>query len=256
MRVLILNWTAGFHAGCRAVCESLESLFEDHEIVGRVKTRGESIPAFLYLEADMVVLNGEGTCHHNASNAVRFLRALEDAQDAGLKTMLLNTVWQDMEWFIKDDVAGRCDLVTAREPMSQGQLPAGTPIYPDLCLSSVSRPSAPGPHEGQVVVGRVGSGSRRRLMDQYPGERVLLEDRDFQDVVDELSGAALYLTSQYHGMYAAAAAGVPCSTYPSNSWKVESTLDWYERNGGGKSFSDWLWELPRLTKEVVEEALR
>ena len=48
----------------------------------------------------------------------------------------------------------------------------------------------------------------------------------FEDIVATLRGAEIYLTAQHHGVYAAALAGCPFITTPSNSHKIESFIDW------------------------------
>ncbi len=111
-RVCILNWTAEYHAGCAAVCESLERLLEGHEIVDRVAT---SESGGRLGDADLVVLNGEGTLHHDRPHAEKFLGLLGRAQMHGIKTAIVNATWDAMSpnWL---KVVQRCDFVSAREP--------------------------------------------------------------------------------------------------------------------------------------------
>ena len=66
-----------------------------------------------FLEYSTVILNGEGTMHHNQSNALKFLQALKDASQAGCDIMLVNTVWQDMTNDY-DDILAKCSLIEVR----------------------------------------------------------------------------------------------------------------------------------------------
>ncbi len=252
-RVCILNWTAGYHAGCAAVCESLERLIEGHEIVDRVAT---SESGGRLGDADLVVLNGEGTLHHDRPHAEKFLGLLGRAQMHGIKTAIVNATWDSMSpnWL---KVVQRCDFVSAREPWSAKAM--GTEnVFPDLSLSAVRWPNKLGPHTSRIVTGGNGAGKYGDVIGAYrtaSSARVFLRKRSFQSVVDELAGASMYLTGEYHGMYAAAAAGVSCMALPSNTHKIEATIDWHERSGETYPFWLWLQKLPRLTKEVLDEGL-
>lgn len=259
MRALVLNWTHGYHAGCAAVCRSIERILTDAgcEIVGRIKTGRDAPDRFA--DAELVVVNGEGTLHHEARNAQTILRQMIQANEAGLRTMLVNASWMGMNDHPAWTALRGCSLVTAREPLSAQAMPCNADgVYPDLSLYDVHRPTSGGPHAGKVVLGSPGVGPRRVIFHSYAKYGwpvVTLRGSDFQAVVDELAGAAMYVTGRYHGMYAAVAAGVPVSTQPSNTWKIESTFDWYEQTAGGKTFADWLWERPRLTAEHIRGAL-
>ena len=58
------------------------------------------------------------------------------------------------------------------------------------------------------------------------GEQLTMRSGSFENIVATLKGAELYLTAQHHGVYAAALAGCPFVTSPSNSHKIEAFIEW------------------------------
>lgn len=267
-RVCILNWTAAFHAGSAAVCESIEGLLSGHEIVERV-TPGQYASED-FSGADVVLCNAEGTIHHGRPLGEILVSGLRRAQSRGLPTGIVNATWQDNpnEWA---EVARRAEFVSVREHRSAVELKRqgveGVHVFADLSLGVLRRPTIPGPHAGEVVLGSQGASGLsslwKRLEDRYGAHRVTLRgDRNrpphphLQAVAAELSGAACYLTGEYHGLYAAAAAGIGVIAYPSNSWKIESTVGLYGmRARGGPGLADWIWAQPRMLPRDLDDLL-
>lgn len=226
-RVWIVNDTSAYHAGCRATMQSLRSRISPrHHIAVQVKTRG-TIDQDLG-GCDILVVNGEGTMHHGQGRKwpTEIAFALSLAQRKGIRTLLINTVWQanPPEW----GGVAQAARVRARDPWSAAEV--GTDeVYPDLSLDALSAPHRPGPYRGKVVLGDPGCSGRRTLWRQLRElglPFVDLQHETMQKTVQLLAGCRAYLTGQYHGVIAAAVAGVPFAAVSSNSWKIDALLHW------------------------------
>lgn len=155
MKVLLLNDTSlSPHVGSLAVSAVLDRLIAlaGGEITHRVYvTQGrelwqgseaESVAAVkqsplatALASVDAVVLNGEGTLHHN--HGLQYLAILAVAQERGLKTFLVNSIFEEITFF--SDVIGRLDECFCREPLSLAhavkQHP-GAQMRPDLIVDA------------------------------------------------------------------------------------------------------------------------
>jgi hypothetical protein len=111
---LLLNNTGAYHLGCAKVIETFE--FDDS-----IPTNTPFVADYDYSQYSNIILNGEGTMHHDRPNAVKFLDALRKFQQAGCETHIANSVWDGMsnKW---DDVLINCKSIVVRDVLSQRQL--------------------------------------------------------------------------------------------------------------------------------------
>lgn len=80
----------------------------------RLDGRMESVAA--------IIINGEGTLHHNQPSALAILAVAELAKEAGLRVEIVNATIQAMSENLLRRVIAHCDRVTVREPISQRYL--------------------------------------------------------------------------------------------------------------------------------------
>lgn len=102
MKAIILNDTRRNigHIGCAIVMDNIFYLCKkfDIQVIGSFKhtsvyCNGKYIK--LLAEANMVIVNGEGTCHHDQRAALELMKGVEKAKKFGIKCYLINSVWQD-----------------------------------------------------------------------------------------------------------------------------------------------------------------
>lgn len=234
MRLFLANDTSRTgHAGCIAVMESLRaalagvpglSLCGTHH-VGTIEIDEAALDA-----ADALLINGEGSIHHSAPRALFLLELLEHARRAGKKVLLVNALFQQYESPYSDILAGLA-LLTVREPRSA----AFARRYggaPQVLLDSAADPAglAGGTpialRHGRVIGGAHAGGLLKAPFAGLPGHHLTLQGHAFRDIVATLKQAEIYLTAQHHGVYAAALAGCPFITTPSNSHKIEAFVAW------------------------------
>jgi hypothetical protein len=81
MKILIFNDTRNYHHGCAKVMEYLHKDLIDngHTILNSITGNRDLLPnvEMQFIEADMILVNGEGTMHHDASTAQQLLVHLQ-----------------------------------------------------------------------------------------------------------------------------------------------------------------------------------
>ena len=241
MNVYLANATVGprQHAGSAACTRS---------IVGRLRAGGHRLVQVHYVnstpappvdQVDAVVVNGEGTMHHDRERARELLGLLQLAQRAGARTFLTNSIWQEMS-AEHDATLARLDGFWVRDPWSwEATRRLGARLRLDSsCDVELRRAAAPYPgYAGQVALGQEWP---LRDCEGIAGRRLRLLGRDFGRVVRTLETAAAYVTGQYHGVVAATLAGCRVVRRPCNdTWKVDAWLQWV---GDGALSEGRVWQ--------------
>lgn len=207
---LLLNDTSEYHSGCKAVVQSYHF---DHSI----KTT-ESVDGINWNLYDEVILNGEGTLHHDAINARKFLNALKEAQAHGCKTIIENTVWQKMsnKW---DSVLKNCESITVREIYSQKELQ--TKHWINSTVKSDRSLLVNVPHEEydyvSIYEGQYWNSNKSQFNNQYP--RIDIFKQSWNEIVNRLRNADVLISGRHHEIYAAIKAGCRFIALPGNTWK-------------------------------------
>lgn len=149
------------HLGCETVMGNLVALLSRAGIEATTfrSTSCAEAPSFRKAieEADCLILNGEGTMHHDKPNAFHLMRAASFAKRAGLPCYLVNSIWQDNH--ILSCSAGIFDRIYVRDGRSKKALAAAgfaADVVPDLSLYRLPpfvRPRAD--HERVIVTDSV-----------------------------------------------------------------------------------------------------
>ncbi|MEM9761193.1 MAG: polysaccharide pyruvyl transferase family protein [Pseudomonadota bacterium] len=260
MKILLANDTGTkAHIGCQAVSDAHARLLgrAGHRVVHRcfvnelrsfardslertVRALERSDALMDRLDAaDAVVVNGEGTLHHD--NGIEWLALLALAQRRGKATLLVNALYQEMS--VDTAVLAKLDAFFVRDPRSAAYV-AGIGISCRVAPDSIV---AAGFHDtpridfgGGLVVTDwvkkrdpdVGAALIALMMEQpadapagfYPlhdGTARAAWSRARADVAT----AKGVVTGRYHGLYLALLAGVPAVPMASNSWKVDAFLE-------------------------------
>lgn len=145
IRAVILNDTRGDrHFGCDRVMRVIDENLARRGIVviGRslVRRDWERDAAFLarLAEADLIVINGEGTLHHGSKQAEKLLRVATHPARGSKPVALINTIFQDNppRW---KDYLDRIDIIGARDSKSAAAIRELTDrpvmVVPDLSLA-------------------------------------------------------------------------------------------------------------------------
>ena len=210
-KTLLLNNTSEYHHGCVKVMETYS--FDDSIATNRPVDVN-------FLEYSTVILNGEGTMHHNQSNALKFLQALKDASQAGCDIMLVNTVWQDMTNDY-DDILAKCSLIEVRDIISQQELKSRHGIISELFPDRSILPPVPFKDYAPVKMYQgIRSDSKVESFNlECPKINIFKED--WNSIVNRLRHAELLVTGRHHEAYAALKARCKFIVLPGNTYKNE-----------------------------------
>lgn len=204
---LLLNNTAHYHNGCKAVIDSYQ--FDDS--IGT----DDTVDRTNWSKYDEVILNGEGTLHHHTINSKKFLRALGRAQDAGCKTSIMNTVWQTMPNDY-DEILRNCESITVREVLSQKNLKEKHDI--DSVVAPDRSILVDVPYEEYEEV-EVYEGQYFIPHDRMGFPSIDIFEMSWNELVNRLRHSKLLITGRHHEMYAAIKAGCPYICVEGNTWK-------------------------------------
>lgn len=267
-RVVILNDTSGrSHHGCarvmRLMVEGLER--QGLQIIARSPARHDWArdDAFLVQlkQADLIVINGEGTLHHGRPAGQRLLEVTRHP-NARAPVAVINALWQEnpADWAV---MLGKCALVSARDSQSLAAMQAAgveARLVPDLSLTGGAVLQS-GSRQGLIVGDSVRLSTRRllALTAKRLRARALVPTKTRHSVLFRLpvmgallsaayngvwpyatpplmlaagepaylaalGGAQMHLTGRFHAICLSIVTRTPFLAVGSNSWKIEALL--------------------------------
>ena len=276
LKALVLNDTRGTgHVGCLMVMQEL--LRACHvsgiEVSQSFKTGTRFLNKMHYAltNCDLVIINGEGTMHHDQSAALLLAEAAEQVNRVGTPMVLINTVWQQNN--ILNQMLPLLSLTCARESFSAksiAKMGCNVRVVPDLVFNYnpcdiFNYPRVP--KESIVVLDdvrpdlslllaryafkkrvpfiRMGSRPSLRSFDSILdwGIPFLLGGCKSQLKLEQLSvirDAQIIITGRFHGACLAILAGRPFVSVSSNSYKIEGLLHDADLGEGAILLDDYL----------------
>ena len=226
MKVIIFNDTSDYHRGCEKVMEYLHKDVQNcgHQLLASVKgnkDRVEDVQNY-FMEADAVIVNGEGTMHHDKPVPHQLLQVIRNAKVLGKKTALINTVWQSMT--LDDEMKDvlRDTYISVREVMSCEELQRDdirADIHLDLSYyNDVPEKVSP---QRDLVIGKF------FMQQDYRPEGInhidIFKD-DWNTVVNILRNTDWFITGRHHELYAACKARCSFAALSGNTWKNEGLM--------------------------------
>lgn len=162
MRTIVFNDTSiDDHHGCQLVMRQIEKLAMQSGMDVIVSCPlGHDWEADDWLKmkvrkADICIVNGEGTMHDDAPNAMRLGRLAKYCSEQGVPCFLINSVWQNNHAL--NEYACFFSLIYVRDPLSQAELAKlglSASVVPDLTLSLEVTGSSK-PRRGIIINGSV-----------------------------------------------------------------------------------------------------
>jgi len=245
MKIYLFNDTRNTcHSGCDAIMDVIDKHLK---FIYKEKVNSFSYDVNSFTKANIILVNGEGTIHHNQDSANFLINILNKAQETNKKTYLINTVFQDMKNCEK--VIAKLDYFSVREPRSLKEAKKyhnKVEMFPDLCIDfDYSKGIKLGDYE--IVRGW----ANEDIKGDYP---YLGLDNKFGDLIVTLKSAKLYITGQHHGIYASILADIPFIPIKSNSHKIEGLIEWGGfpiklLNGNLEEKIDWTLSNIKIFKE-------
>jgi len=227
MKVQIFNNTKDYHHGCTKVMEYLYNDLQEngHTILGSVTGSDDFRPEveMQFMEADIIIVNGEGTMHHNSPIAHQLLSVIKNAKILGKKTALINTVWESMtiDDEMKDVLSNT--YISVREEKSKYAMYESIKLSVDVHLDlsyfiDVPKKITP---QRDLVVGKF------FIQHDYRPKNVSVIDifkHDWDTIVNILRSANWFITGRHHELYAACKARCPFAALSGNTWKNEGLM--------------------------------
>lgn len=256
MRAILLNDTASaLHAGCKLVMENTARLCRETGISVIESISFEETETFRstlakHRDIDVLLINGEGTMHHDRPAALALGQAARDAKRVGLSVVLFNTVWEGNRQL--NQCLPSFDLIFCRESLSaQAIIDAGfhAETVPDMVFATQRpAPSAESGKKGIAVIDSVSSSLSKRLAllsiknryrflpisqssyDRFARKRLLNEilkwrggdlfywDNGLLQLLTEFDGI---ISGRFHGTCLSFLAATPAVSIASNSHKIQ-----------------------------------
>lgn len=210
MKSLIINDTQHYHSGSFVVNQKLKSLFKTENILpNKYKPSDKELK-----EYDIIICNGEGTMHSNKARARHNIKILQQAHLLGIKTALVNTVWQDMNTNI-DFI----DYVSVRETLSKKEMETNRTKQIDinLDLSFYYDQSAMITQENDIVYGA-----------DFENNQIDIFKQSWDYIVNILKKSNLLITKRHHEMYAACKAHCPFIVFGGNTHKNHGLIKTFD----------------------------
>ena len=220
--ILLLNDTSEYHNGCAEVVKNIQF---DQSVKSVTRRTADTLQRYKIPEGTtLVILNGEGTMHHDQVAALAWLDVLARAQKIGIETWLVNSIWQEMDQ-VCADIVKRCTVVEVREVLSQQALleqGVMSTIVPDRSIRTdvpVKKRKYVRVYKGQ---GAIVNNHNTKIEGDYPEINIFKDQWD--DIVNKLRNSDLLITGRHHEMYAAMKAKCRFIIVGENSWKNTGLL--------------------------------
>jgi len=197
----------------------------------------------------LVVLNGEGTLHHDARRAIQLLELCQSARQHNIGVAVINSVWESNADFMVT-LLQTADLIHVRDSLSRKALPKDMPVQvtPDASISlfmnsvhdGVFRPPGydmgvmdsvvPAASEAllnfaeavQLPFYALARGGLLSMRKAAAGRSGVVWPQLMQ--LTDVMAARAWVTGRFHGLIAALAAGRPVCALSSNTAKIEGLL--------------------------------
>ncbi len=234
-KAVVLNDTRrdGDHLGCQFVMENLLELCAKHRIKVNRTIKSKKKPneeKFLKLihDADIVILNGEGSLHHDRGAGLFEQAAL--AADAGKPVVLINSVWQS-----NPETKGLlqlCKLTAFRETTSMNLAAADgakEPIcVPDLSLYKKIEGMRSTAGRDIIftdsVVQDVSAKIKRLATEMDVPMLSMANGSDNPLTLDKIKSADVIVGGRFHALCLGLSAGKPMLCLESNTHKISALL--------------------------------
>jgi len=240
---VIINDTSQWHAGSKAC---VDRITKELELSGYLKvTKVPTLGQWAAGDEDLVVVNGEGSMHHDSPASQWALFHAFNAKQRGIPVWIVNSLWCDMSQWAADLVKGCAARFQVRDPVSLAQAQEQG-LGPDLMVdASVSCYWAKDPDS----IGPVATDDTWKIKrGHWAAELVQM-------------GARCLVTHYHHGVLAALMTRTPfVFVGPNNTHKVDAIMKWLGiHQPTMSSWETYNWEavfdafesLPRFTMREV-----
>lgn len=219
MKIRLVGDHSDYHCGSAAAFEVIQS---ECDRKGTIVTDDNF---------DLLVVNGEGSMHHDTGGCNSKIKEIDNAIRAGRRAMLVNTVWQENDPE-KSKILSGCDKIVAREILSQQEL-SRNGIESSVCIDqsffAPIRDEGYTNLNGQVAFTDFYSeefGCFVRVNSRWAQKFhfVDMQRMSWSYLVSTLKTSSLLVTGRHHAVYAACRARTPFLALSGNTFKIQGLL--------------------------------
>jgi hypothetical protein len=212
-------------------------------------------------DADLLIVNGEGSIHHNYRNGLALLAIADAAASRGKRVVLLNATLQAMDEELLKYILPKFAAVQVREPLSLAYIKplyAGATCAADVAVLDIDRMTFPtgskrssrclisagiladrptvtallraaksaGLNPTYLSIGKAEAAIATPVCEAHGAEHVTAES--VGDLPGLLSQFEVSISGRHHLNLFLMRAGIPFVPLPSNTWKIEGTLNYLQ----------------------------
>lgn len=242
--VLLINDTSNeSHIGSRSVVNMMRVLCQNNNMIIRdtlnrlqIQTVEEPKIRDMIKQSDIILINGEGSLHHHPRLATEFFPYIMNLIPNNKKTVLLNTIWEDMNYHGIEGHIGKFNLISFRESLSYNNFHKehthkNTRVVPDIVFYNDTAKINKIGYSDSIKKGMRSAFKRK---DNYMplnfidvGTYLYPKDLTYpslQAYMLWLQSLDLFITGRFHGACLAILTGTPFLVYESNSHKIKGLL--------------------------------
>lgn len=233
MKVYFCNDTSAYHAGSAAVCAFIREQLEagGHSIVPENRAAAPDTNPFG--DCDAVLVNGEGTMHHDSNRAQQLIDTLRKAQEQDRRTFLVNSVWDSMTLDCSD-VLKNLEQFIVRENHSRDAAVRSQNVEPQVSLDfsfwahGDAQPVVEHRSEAAVVSDFYSNEFKCFVrptggwLSKMPF--VDIKNSSWDGLIGALRRSQSFVTGRHHGVYASCVARTPFAVLAGNTHKIEGLI--------------------------------
>lgn len=226
INVLLLNNTEHYHNGCKQVIQFFKNQFINENLIIQDK-KNKLLPD--YKNFDLIILNGEGSIHHNSAKMIKYLNYMKTASLNGVVTMVVNAVWfkNSKE---TTEILNYIDYVSVREIKSKNEIlkfiKKDIDIHLDLSyFTEISKSNSV--EKYNIVIGNkfIPGKIREKFISIASDSSIDIFSESWNDIVNKLQNTNILITGLHHEMYAACKAECKFIVIDGNTHKNSGLLE-------------------------------
>lgn len=221
LRIRLVGDHSAYHCGSAAAFGSIRAACLK---AGRIVPEGD--------DYDILVVNGEGSMHHDSMTCRKKLSEIRIAKELGKRVQLINTVWHDNSSDLTA-VLGTCERVVTREVLSQRQLHQ-CGITSDVLIDQsyfypIDETVSSTDFNNELVLTDFFSrdlGTFAKVTTQWTWDvpYIQMHEWNWSSLVQSLRSARVLATGRHHAVYAACRARTPFLALKGNTHKIEGLI--------------------------------
>jgi polysaccharide pyruvyl transferase WcaK-like protein len=226
MKILLINNCEKYHSGSAEVTNFFKLELKTYDLT--ILKSFKKINEYNLTDYDVIIANGEGTMHDNALKALEILNMLKAGKILGLKTMLVNSVWQNNNRDLID-LLDYVDYISVREISSKNEILKFSKKEIDVNLdvslfTSVDIDSSISDRRGIIAGNRYAEEGKPKVLGINETGTIDIFNQSWKEIINILKKSKVLITGRHHEMYAACKAECPFIVLEGNTHKNSGFL--------------------------------